>query len=148
MPSCYPRPVEVFGRSVRAVTRIRLVTVAVLRALLRPFSPSLHALMGHSCGVGLGRFPRSLSMQLRRPCERSTCIQSASETTKAKSAAFRSNPQLRGGMHETWLSFVVFDDNMVSVFASALRCKRYLLLAAMFCNTYSSADLSHAPTHP
>lgn len=33
---------------------------------MRPFSPLLHTLAGHSCGVDLGRFPRSLSARLRR----------------------------------------------------------------------------------
>ena len=33
-------------------------------------------LSGHSCGLGLGQFPRCLSTQLRRPYERSTCVQS------------------------------------------------------------------------
>lgn len=126
-PSDCPRSVEVVGRFVRGITRIRLVMLAVLRALLRPFSPSLHALSGHSCGVGLGRFPRSLSMQLRRPCERSTCIQSESETKKAKSAALRSYPlRDRGGMHETWLLLVVYDDNICMV--SDLNSSRKLLL--------------------
>lgn len=46
-----------------------------LHACERPFCPFRHALAGHSCGLGLGRFPRGLSMQLRRTCEWSTCIQ-------------------------------------------------------------------------
>ena len=44
-----------------------------LRASCLPVPASLS---GHSCGLGLGQFPRSLSTQLRRPYERSTCVQS------------------------------------------------------------------------
>lgn len=47
-----------------------------LRACERPFCPFRQTLAGHSCGLGLGRFPRCLSTQLRRPYERSTCVQS------------------------------------------------------------------------
>lgn len=43
---------------------------------LRPFSPLLHTLAGHSYGVDLGRFPRCLSTLLRRPLERSYSVQS------------------------------------------------------------------------